>query len=159
MSINAILAMDEYMGIGFENGLPWPTNKKDMAWFSDNTRGHVVVMGRKTWESLGSHPLPNRINIVVSSQDVEGPDAVLSGDMGTILQQLENRHPDLHIWVIGGADIYRQALPHCDKIYVTRIKGVYRCDTFMYNRDFEGFNNLDYIDDDENINIQIRSRS
>lgn len=158
MSINAILAMDDNMGIGFENRLPWPTNKKDMKWFSDNTRGHVVVMGRKTWESLGSHPLPNRINIVISSQKIEGADAVLSGDMEVVLHQILNRYPDLHIWFIGGADIYRQALPFCDKIYVTKINGVYKCDTFMYNQDFEGFDRLEYVDSDGTMTISIRSR-
>jgi dihydrofolate reductase len=60
--------------------------------------------------------------------------------------------------VIGGANIYRQALPLCDKLYVTRIKGIYKCDTFMYNEDFEDFKNLEYIDEDENLSIQIRSK-
>lgn len=159
MNINAILAMDNNYGIGFENGLPWPTNKKDMKWFSDNTRGHVVVMGRKTWESLGCQKLPHRINVVVTNREIEGnPDSVMSGDLDGILELLGHKYPDLHIFVIGGANIYRQALPFCDKIYITRIKGVYKCDTFMYSQDFESFVVCEYIDDDDNLNIQIRSR-
>lgn len=158
MSVNAILAMDLNMGIGFEGDMPWPHNKKDMKWFSDNTKGHVVVMGRKTWESLGCKKLPNRINIVVTNQNIEGPDDVMYGGMAGILEILSHKYPDLHIWVIGGANIYRQALPYCDKLYVTRIKKTYRCDTFMYMTDFEGFGVTEYIDDDDEMCIQIRSR-
>ena len=159
MSINAILAMDNSMGIGYENTLPWSHNKKDMKWFRDCTSGHVVVMGRKTWESFGSKPLPNRINVVVTNKEVEGnPDRIERGEMVEIISTLVCKYPDLHIFIIGGANIYRQALTFCDKIYVTRIKGLYKCDTFMYSRDFEDFTVNDYIDDDENMTIQIRSR-
>ena len=159
MSVNAILAMDSNMGIGYENGLPWPHNKKDMKWFRDCTSGHVVVMGRKTWESFGNKKLPNRINVVVTNREVEGnPDAVMSGDVDGILEILGYEYPDLHIFVIGGANIYRQALPYCDKLYVTHMKKAYRCDTFMYNSDFDGFDYMDYIDDDKDMTIQIRSK-
>lgn len=159
MSINAILAMDENMGIGFEGDMPWPHNKKDMKWFRDCTSGHVVVMGRKTWESIGSKRLPNRINIVLTYREVEGnPDAVMSGDVDGVLEMLGYKYPDLHIFVIGGANIYRQALPFCDKLYVTRIKGTYKCDTFMYNQDFDGFGVLEYAHEEDGLEIQIRSR-
>jgi dihydrofolate reductase len=159
MSINAILAMDDNMGIGYNNKLPWSHNKKDMKWFRDCTSGHVVVMGRKTWESFGNKQLPNRINVVITNREVEGnPDRVEKGEMAEIISTLVCKYPDLHIFVIGGANIYRQALPFCDKIYVTRIKGSYKCDTFMYNRDFDDFGVNEYIDVDENMTIQIRSR-
>lgn len=159
MSVNAILAMDNNMGIGYENTLPWPHNKKDMKWFRDCTQGHVVVMGRKTWESFGNKKLPNRINVVLTNGEVEGnPDAVMSGDVDGVLEILGYKYPDLHIFVIGGANIYRQALPFCDKLYITRIKGVYKCDTFMYNQDFDGFDVQEYIDADDDLEIQIRSR-
>ena len=160
MSVNAILAMDSNMGIGWENSLPWPHNKKDMKWFRDCTNGHVVVMGRKTWESFGCKPLPNRTNIVISSRKPEGdPDVWYSGDMNMILEELEEDYPGLHIFVIGGANIYRQALPFCDKLYITQMKGVYKCDTFMYNNDLEDFVIAEYIDSDEEMTIQIRGRA
>ena len=160
MTINAILAMDDNMGIGYENDLPWPRNKKDMAWFRECTSGHVVVMGRKTWESFGSKPLPNRTNIVISTKKPEGnPDVWYGGDIKMILDELRDDYSGLHIFIIGGANIYRQALPFCDKLYITRIKGVYKCDTFMYNNDFKGFEVQDYIDADENMTIQIRSKT
>lgn len=160
MTINAILAMDDNMGIGYRNDLPWPRNKKDMAWFRECTSGHVVVMGRKTWESFGSKPLPNRTNIVISTKKPEGnPDVWYGGDIKMILDELRDDYSGLHIFIIGGANIYRQALPFCDKLYITRIKGVYKCDTFMYNNDFKGFEVQDYIDADENMTIQIRSKT
>ena len=98
MSVNAILAMDNNMGIGYDNTLPWPHNKKDMKWFRDCTSGHVVVMGRKTWESFGSKPLPNRINVVVTNKEVEGnPDRIERGEMVEIISTLVCKYPDLHI--------------------------------------------------------------
>lgn len=162
MSINAIVAMDGNRGIGWENKLPWPHNKKDMQWFRDQTSGHVVVMGRKTWESLGNKKLPNRINVVLTNNpwSIEGsPDHIISGEVESILDLLAEEYPDLHIWVIGGADIYLQALPHCDKLYVTMMKKAYRCDAFLYDRHLEDFNQCNHIDDDEDMTIQIRSRN
>lgn len=159
MSVNAILAMDSNMGIGYDNALPWPHNKRDMQWFRNCTSGHVVVMGRKTWESFGSKPLPNRINVVLTNRDIEGEaDLVAFGDVEDVINNLKEKYPDLHIFIIGGANLYRQALPFCDKVYVTRIKGAYRCDTFMYSQDFEGFGVQEYIETDDELTIQIRSR-
>jgi dihydrofolate reductase len=151
--------MDSNMGIGWQNSLPWPHNKKDMQWFRDCTSGHVVVMGRKTWESFGNKKLPNRINVVVTNREVEGnPDRVEKGEMVEIISTLVCKYPGLHIFIIGGANLYRQALPFCDKLYVTLIRGAYKCDTFMYSNDFEGFTIQEYIDADENLTIQIRGR-
>jgi len=79
-------------------------------------------------------------------------------DLDGILEILGYKHPDLHIFVIGGANIYRQALPFCEKLYITRVHGAYKCDTFMYNQDFEGFGVQEYIDVDEDLTIQIRGR-
>lgn len=159
MSVNAILAMDSNMGIGYDNALPWPHNKRDMQWFRNCTSGHVVVMGRKTWESFGSKPLPNRINVVLTNRDIEGEaDLVAFGDVEDVINNLKEKYPDLHIFIIGGANLYHQALPFCDKVYVTRIKGAYRCDTFMYSQDFEGFGVQEYIETDGELTIQIRSR-
>lgn len=137
MSVNAILAHDDKNGIGKNNDLPWPRNAADMKWFRDCTIGHVVVMGRKTWESMGSKPLPRRINVVVSSRrdfphpKDGGPDHVLTGELSGVKTLLKDLYPDLKIWIIGGANIYEQSLSTCDNIYLTRIPGDYECDTFV----------------------------
>lgn len=140
MIINAILAHDEKYGIGKNNSLPWPHNSADMKWFRECTIGGVVVMGRKTWESIGSKLLPNRINIVVSKQKFPspkdgGPHHVLSSETGKLGQDfkllLEHLYPDLKVWIIGGAAIYLQTLYACDYIYVTKFPGDWQCDTFI----------------------------
>ena len=139
-NINAILAHDDNYGIGKNNDLPWPRNPTDLKWFRECTIGHVVVMGRKTWESIGSKPLPKRINVVVSNKQLPnpkdgGPDHVLSGDINDGIQNLlPELYPNLKIWVIGGANLYRQTLSHCDNIYLTHIPGNYECDTFVEMR-------------------------
>jgi dihydrofolate reductase len=143
MTVNAILAHDDRWGIGKDNGLPWPRNAADMKWFRECTIGHVVVMGRKTWESIGSKPLPKRVNVVVSSRrdfphpKDGGPDHVLSSAKGVvglgvgIRTLMSDLYPGLKVWIIGGADIYEQTLPTCDNIYLTHIPGDYECDTFV----------------------------
>jgi dihydrofolate reductase len=132
MTVNAILAHDEQYGIGKESKLPWPHNDADMKWFRDCTNGHVVIMGRKTWESLGSKKLPNRTNIVVTRSELQGnPDGTYFGEIRKLVQMLKMEYPDLKIWIIGGADIYKQALSFCDNIYVTKFQGNYDCDAFV----------------------------
>jgi dihydrofolate reductase len=135
--VYAILALDDRNGIGKNGKLPWPHNSADMKWFRENTNGGVVVMGRKTWVSLGGKKLPGRINVVVSNNkfphpDQGGPDHVLEGDLGSALKLLlPELYPDRKIWIIGGANLYEQALRYCDSIYLTHIKGDYACDTFV----------------------------
>jgi dihydrofolate reductase len=103
-----------------------------MKWFKECTQGHIVVMGRKTWESIGSKKLPNRINIVITRSNIEGdPDGVYYGDMVKLLQMIKLEYSDLKTWIIGGADIYKQSLHLCDQIYTTHIKGDYNCDAFV----------------------------
>lgn len=135
-NVNAILACDDGWGVGKNNSLPWPRNDYDMKWFRDNTNKGIVVMGRKTWESIGSRPLPNRTNIVITSQDLmynEGdkPSATWSGNMVDCINYLKSTHIDRKIWIIGGADIYRQSVPYCDHVYLTKIEGRYDCDAFF----------------------------
>jgi dihydrofolate reductase len=139
--IKAILAHDEMFGVGKNNDLPWPKNAEDMKWFRDCTLGHVVVMGRKTWESIGSKALPKRRNVVVSSRRAaefqhyteDGPDHISNNlDKGMLVDILQKElYPDLHIWIIGGPNILKQALPYVDEIYLTAFPGNYECDTFL----------------------------
>lgn len=132
MTVNAILAHDDKYGIGKNGGLPWPHNSADMKWFRECTNGHVVVMGRRTWESLGNKKLPNRTNIVVTRSEIEGePDCKYYGDMSKLISLIKVDYPDLKTWIIGGADIYKQTLHLCDSIYLTHFKGDYECDTFV----------------------------
>lgn len=145
MSVNAILACDDNWGIGKDNDLPWPRNDYDMKWFRENTTGGVVVMGRKTWESIGSKQLPNRVNIVVTSQGhtyddpKTRPTATWSGSMIDCINYLRAMHRGRKIWMIGGANIYKQTVPLCDHVYLTRIEGDYNCDAFFDPKLLSGF--------------------
>ena len=121
-----IAAMCEDRGIGYQNGIPWKS-KEDMRFFSRTTKGNgnnAIVMGRKTGESIGSNPLPGRLNIVLGREHV------------TTLEKVEQMCAEANIdtlWVIGGSQIYAEYL-HREKIdecYITRINGAYRCDTFF----------------------------
>lgn len=159
MSINAILAVDNNMGIGYKNSLPWPHNKVDMKWFSDCTTGQVIIMGKNTWESFGNKSLPNRINIVVSSKKPEGkPTTWYGGDIEMILEEIKEDYPNLNIFVIGGANLYSQALPYCNRIYITLLKKSYRCDTFINSQYLKDFSILEYFKQYDDMNIQIRRK-
>jgi dihydrofolate reductase len=87
-------------------------------------------MGRKTWESLPMKPLPKRENIVVSSTKVEGADTTVSMSQLTrfTLPKLKSAGD---IWIIGGAQLIKHLLPYIDSIHLSRIEGVYECDTFL----------------------------
>lgn len=116
--------------IGIENRLPWHL-PEDMKFFRETTRGKPVIMGRKTWESLPDafRPLPGRLNIVVS----RNPDFQAAG--GQVVASLEAARAaagDADIaFVIGGAELYRQALPLADRLLLTEIDRDYAGDAFF----------------------------
>lgn len=112
-----IVAMDRNNAIGFENDLPWGRAlKDDMLHFMRTTKGTSVIMGRKTFESMGSRPLPDRENIVVSRNPtgVSGVLSALSLESAYALA----RYP---IFVIGGGQIYADAIDDMDRLIVTHV--------------------------------------
>lgn len=122
--ISIIVAVAENGVIGDQNTLLWHISE-DLKHFKALTTGHPVVMGRKTYESLG-RPLPNRTNVVVSRQQIEIPGC-------TVVHSLEEAlvlfPADEEVFVIGGAQIYEQALPLADRFYLTRVFRSYEGDT------------------------------
>lgn len=111
--MKAIAAMALNRVIGSNGRIPWHL-PEDFRWFKEQTQGHVVLMGRKTYESLG-RPLPNRVNVVVTRAG-EIPGVVTIHDLaGFDPQPFAPRE----VWVIGGADIYRQMLPRCTDLYLS----------------------------------------
>ena len=122
--------------IGIDNRLPWHL-PEDMKFFRETTRGKPVIMGRKTWESLPDafRPLPGRINIVIS----RNPGFQAAG--GTVVGSLKDAlaaASDAEIaFVIGGAELYRQALPLADRLYLTEIDRDFAGDAFFpaFDRD------------------------
>ncbi|WP_128179599.1 type 3 dihydrofolate reductase [[Pantoea] beijingensis] len=122
ISLIAALAADRV--IGMENAMPWDL-PADLAWFKRTTLNKPVIMGRLTWESIG-RPLPNRLNIVVSSQksDIEGVIWVSS-----IEEAIAAAGDAQEIMVIGGGRIYEQLLKRADRLYLTHIDAEVEGDT------------------------------
>ena len=125
MNISIIVAMDQQGVIGNHNKLPWRL-KNDMMHFKELTTGKCVLMGRKTYESIGK-PLPNRFNIVVSTTlptDTPGIAVVRTVYEGINLARhgyaAESR-PEAELMVIGGEAIYKQLLPMADTLYLTSV--------------------------------------
>ena len=123
--LEAIVAMTPSRIIGRGNELPWHL-PEDLKQFKARTTGHAIVMGRRTYESIG-RPLPNRRNIVLTRQDLELPGA----ETIQAIEDLEGLGVEGRIFLIGGAEVYRLALPRCAGIYITHLKREYPGDVFF----------------------------
>ena len=116
MIISLIWAMTDAHVIGIENRLPWKL-PADMHWFRQHTLGKPVIMGRSTFESFGSKPLPERNNIVVTNQaNYTAPGATVAASLEAALQQADNAD---EVMIIGGSSIYQQMLPRANRLYMT----------------------------------------
>ena len=140
--ISAIVAVDKNWGIGFEGQL-LEHLPPDMKYFKETTMGNIVMMGRKTWDSLPVKPLLGRSNIILSRTLQRG--SWIYDDKAHYIQFTpEITEHDLkafqnssnHLFVIGGGEIYKQLLPYCDRVYVTFIgKSHENVDTYFPNLD------------------------
>lgn len=133
--IAAIVAVDNDWGIGF-NGKLLEHIPDDLKRFKQLTAQNIVIMGRKTWDSLPKKPLPNRLNIVITRQErqIENMTAFIS--LGEAWSRLTNSIIDNNVFIIGGGQIYEKFLPLCEKVYVTKIyKSHNNIDTFFPNLD------------------------
>src|SRR3989338_2614580 len=127
--VSIISAHSENRVIGKNNHLPW-NFPEDLKYFKDKTRGHTVIMGRKTYESMG-RSLPNRVNIIISrNPKLELPDAITTASIEDALKIAKDKEKK-EVFIIGGAEIYRQALSVTDKLYITLVKGNYEGDAFF----------------------------
>ncbi len=105
--------------IGVDNDLPWNL-PADMKYFMRTTRHHHVIMGRKTFESMGI-PLKNRTNIVITREAFYAASGILVAHSLQEALQIADSHGETEVFIIGGAEIYRLALPVLDRIYLTEI--------------------------------------
>lgn len=117
--LTLIVATDRNRAIGRDNTIPWHL-PEDMAFFKRSTMGSTVIMGRKTWDSLPKKPLPGRDNIVLSHNADEGMADVPRLDLAAALRLIA-ADPERQVFCIGGAEIYRQMLPHADRILLTEV--------------------------------------
>ena len=133
MIISLIVAMDQANGIGKGGRVPWHLHD-DLQRFKRLTLGHHVIMGRKTFESLG-RPLPGRTNIVITRKTGYAiPAGLIAGSLNKALELAEEAG-ETEAFVIGGGEIYTQALPLAQRIYMTRVEALPGCDTFFPSYD------------------------
>lgn len=142
MIISLIAALTENRVIGKNNDLPWHL-PDDMKYFMKTTSGHHVIMGRKNYESIPEkfRPLPNRTNIVVTRQKnyrAENCQVVNSLEEALQIAQTANQQ---EVFIIGGAEIYRQGFPKATRLYLTEIDGVVEGDTY-----FPEFDKINWIE-------------
>lgn len=136
MRVSIVVAVAENGAIGKDNQLLWRL-PDDLKYFKSITMGKPIVMGRKTFESIGK-PLPGRENIVISRQsalDIPGCTVVNSIEAAVAHVGAQHaahlQHEPAEIMIIGGADIYRQALPITQQIYLTRVHATFDGDVFF----------------------------
>lgn len=125
--LTGVVAMDARRGIGLRGGLPWRL-KEDLALFKRLTMGHPILMGRRTWESLG-RALPGRQNIVLTRTPGYRAEGALVLSRIEALAELELQHEE--VMVIGGAQVYEQLLPQMSRLYVSEVQGEHEADTFF----------------------------
>lgn len=126
MSISLLLAMDRNRGIGLNNQLPWRL-PADLAFVKKTTLGHTLLMGRKTYESIGK-PLPGRTNVILTqNKDFAAPDCIIVYSV----EEAIARYFKEELFIFGGAEIYRLFMPHVEKMHITYIDHEFEVDTFF----------------------------
>ena len=137
MRLSIVVAMDDNRLIGSKNQLPWHL-PADLAYFKKLTTGKSILMGRKTYDSIG-RPLPNRRNIVITRNaniSIPGCEVVSSID-----HALELTKDDPEVMVIGGASLCEQLLPKINRLYITKIDGEFEGDVF-----FPKYDDFDWLE-------------
>ncbi|MBI2451431.1 MAG: dihydrofolate reductase [Parcubacteria group bacterium] len=130
MKISIVVAMDKNRAIGYRGKMPWCRLSLDMRWFKAITIGSgVVIMGRKTYESIGQ-PLSGRVNVVVTRQlNYKAPHCIVVNNIAAALQS--GIAANNEICVIGGAEIFQQTLDKADKLYITQIHEEFEGDVYF----------------------------
>ena len=157
MSIIGIVAVDRNLAIGKGGRLPWHYSA-DMKFFKETTIGNSVVMGRHTWVTLKG-PLKDRQNIVLTREtDIEPQDSlIVFRDIESVLSF--GRDIQTHLFVIGGAKVYKSFLPHIDRWIVTEVPlTVEGADTFMPPNFLDGFEMYELRQLDESLRVKFYER-
>lgn len=155
--VRIILCCDYEGNIGRNNNLLFKM-KEDMKFFRESTTGHVVVMGYNTWLSLGEKPLPNRTNIVLYDEEIEG--VITSNDIRKVIEE----YKDEDVYIIGGAFVYNQALEMdiADEILITEVATIVKDADTKVNlelmKDFRDEVILKYFISEEGYDVYIERR-
>ncbi|RBP40258.1 dihydrofolate reductase [Garciella nitratireducens] len=127
--INMIVAMDKNQGIGKGNAL-LAHIKPDLQYFKKITKGHIVIMGYNTYQSLPIKPLPHRQNIVITRKNIKLDNALVLNSLEKTLKWIE-KSQQKEIFICGGASIYKQFMPYADRLYITHIFHSFNADVFF----------------------------
>lgn len=145
--MTAVAAMSQNRVIGYRGNIPWHL-PEDFKWFKRLTTGGVILMGRKTFESIRCKPLPNRINVVLSRSAT-----FLNVTTITNLTDFNEDDYDAEVFVIGGAEIYRQLLPRCTDLFLTLVKRDVEGDT-VFPRFEDQFSRVAVVMDTSEFAVQ-----
>lgn len=126
--LSLIVAIGNNRMIGSDNDMPWHI-PKDLQYFKEVTNGHTIIMGRKTFESIG-RPLPNRRNIVLTRQELNIDGVEVIHELNDIFKIVE-KHPNDEIFIGGGGNLYEQTISHADRLYITHIDEDFEGDTLF----------------------------
>lgn len=151
MRKSIIVAMDRNRAIGVDNRLPWHL-PRDLKFFKKTTMGHPLIMGRKTYDSVGK-PLPGRLNIVVTRNALYRPEGVMVARSLEEAIRIAAEHDMEEIFIAGGSEIFRQGLDVADRMYVTEIDAEFDADTFFPEFDrseWEVFSREEHAPDEKN---------
>ncbi|MFA5985442.1 MAG: dihydrofolate reductase [Methylococcaceae bacterium] len=152
MKISLIVAMASNRCIGFNNQMPWHLSA-DLKRFKQLTMGSAILMGRKTYESIG-RPLPGRTNIIISrNKDYQQPGCITFNTLENALEYLNLNNTS--VFVIGGAELYTAALAKSQQIYLTQIHQVFEGDTFFPDLDENSWQQTsqETINNDPNVDF------
>lgn len=161
MRISIIVAMDEKRGIGKAGQLPWHI-AEDLKNFKKITTGHPVIMGRKTFESI-DRVLPNRTNIIITKDKDFSPhkfyssencDVLIANSLEEAIEKAQAKEGGNEVFVIGGGQVYEQAIAKADKLYLTQVDGDFNCDTFF--PDYSKFSKETFIGAGEENGIRYK---
>ena len=148
MKISLIAAIDSKNGLGKSGVMPWHI-PEDLKRFKQITSGHTIIMGRKTFESIGK-ALPDRTNIVITQKlELQVQDALVVHSLSEAIEKAKG-----DIFVIGGGEIFKQAISIADKLYLTQIEGDFNCDTFF--PDYSAFAKETFIGAGETNGIRYK---
>lgn len=151
--ISLIVACSQNGVIGVNNQLPWHL-PRDLEWFKQHTRNKVVIMGRKTFASIGK-PLPKRTNVVLSRQKISTQGVTWSPSLDSALQQFSQAK---EIMIIGGGQVYAQALPLAQRIYLTEVQTQLEGDAFFPSLNLQEWQirQQDFVEKDEHNQFDMR---
>lgn len=156
MILSHIVAVSENSIIGSQNSLPWDI-PGDMHFFKETTKNHIIIMGRKTFESIG-RTLPKRLNIIVTRQKdyhVENGIVVTSVEEALEVSRQHLAEWGEEVFICGGGEIYKQTLPQTQRIYFTRVHKEIEGDTSYPEIDLENFEEVKKVSHDDKIPFTI----